>query len=81
MDYLKSYKPISKDFKIKNLVKSENFKILKYNNTLYFGETDANNKMHGQALFISPKEIFEGVYENGIRMSGCERNIDGVYIG
>lgn len=37
VDYLKSYQPISKDFKIKNLIKSENFKILKYNDTLYFG--------------------------------------------
>lgn len=55
VDYLKSYKPISKDFKIKSLIKSENFKILKYNDTLYFGETDAENKKHGQALFISPK--------------------------
>lgn len=68
---MKGYQPIQKDFKIKEIVKSENFKILKYKDTIYFGETKADNTKNGKALVISPKEIFEGVYENGVKMSGC----------
>lgn len=35
----------------------------------------------GTGIKVTEKEIFEGVYENNIKIKGCERNIDGVYKG
>ena len=47
---------------------------------VYFGEYE-NNVKNGTGLCVTEKEIFEGTYENDVKVKGSERNIDGIYKG
>lgn len=40
-----------------------------------------NEKRHGQGVLVSDKSIFEGTFENDLRVAGSEKNLDGVYTG
>lgn len=40
-----------------------------------------NDKKEGDGIMVSEKEIYEGKYENNIKVKGYEKNRDGVYSG
>lgn len=63
------------------LVKRKNFKIIRDQKSVYFGETNSLDEKHGLGVNVSEKEIFEGQFANGFKILGLERNIDGIYIG
>lgn len=61
-------------------MKSPLFKIVEEDDGVYFGELE-NECKQGNAINVSKKEIFEGVYHENEKIKGSERNIDGVYKG
>jgi hypothetical protein len=62
------------------LVAKSTFQIVSYGVSVYFGEMK-NEKRHGQGVLVSDKSIFEGTFENDLRVAGSEKNLDGVYTG
>jgi hypothetical protein len=62
------------------LIKSSNFYIIPTDGKVYFGEIQDEAK-NGKGITVSEKEIFEGKYVDNKKISGCEKNIDGVYTG
>lgn len=49
-------------------------------NQLYFGESK-NGKRNGLGVMINDKWVFEGHWENGLRVRGSEKTSVGVYEG
>lgn len=47
---------------------------------MYFGQI-VDKKRHGHGITVTEKEIYEGKYEEDIKMMGCEKNRDGTYTG
>lgn len=78
--YLKDYEPMSEKFKMKQVLRSENFKVVKSEEGIYFGQM-INEEKHGKGIMVTEKNIFEGKYNKDIKIQGCEKNIDGIYRG
>lgn len=75
-EYLRSHRPMDPNFKAKNLLKKQTFRIVRSDDEVYFGEVDEKEMKHGLGLNVSEKEIFEGEYKMNVKVQGFERNID-----
>lgn len=62
-------------------MRSPRFGIQKGEKLVYFGELDEQDKRNGYGILVTAHEIFEGQFENDLRLRGYERNIDGIYFG
>lgn len=51
-EYLLKYKPMDKQLKLKTLVSSSAFRIMRMEGGVYFGEMQ-QNKREGQGIFVS----------------------------
>lgn len=47
---------------------------------VFFGQL-TDKKKNGKGITVSEKEIFEGKYSQNMKIEGCEKNRDGVYMG
>jgi hypothetical protein len=79
-DFLLNYKPLNPAFNVKELAKEQDFCVVPSKDKVYFGQV-RNDKKHGKGITVSEKDIYEGNYDNNLRVYGSEKNRDGVYTG
>ena len=57
-------------FNMLKVIKKPNFHIVREDKGIYFGETNSVNEKHGEGVTVTQKEIFEGKYNQNIKIEG-----------